>query len=97
MGHSRGAASSPRDERQTAIAYGMQKPDQPGPTAVVSWSGGADGRCLLHDSVLGKAQVDDPVAEHGERLGGEEVEPSPALAVVLEDIALAEYLQAAAP
>jgi len=36
MGRSRSAARALRDERQTPFAFGMQKPDQPCPIAVIS-------------------------------------------------------------
>jgi len=44
MGHSLGTASALQDERQTTITGYMQKPDQPGPIAVDSRSGGVHGQ-----------------------------------------------------
>src|SRR5512137_1433471 len=79
-GHSLGTASAFRDERQTTITVYMQKPDQPSPIAVVSRAAGVDGQGTFLSAILCKAKTDNPVPKHGHRLGGEEVEPSPALA-----------------
>jgi len=68
MGHSRSAARALRTKDRLPLPLACKSPTNPADCSdfVI---GGADGRCLLHDSILGKAKVDDPVAEHGQRLG----------------------------
>ena len=56
-----------------------------------------DGRYALRPSDLGKTQVYDLVSQLRQGLRGKQVEPSPPLSVLLEDVPFLENVQAAAP